>query len=243
MQFEGGPRLAKSMKSPTLSIIVPVFNEAKTLLALLDKVQAVKLRGLKKQILVVDDGSADGTRDVLKKLRKSSIEIYFHEKNRGKGAAIRTAIPHTKGDYVVVQDADLEYDPADYEKLLGPLLEGKADVVYGSRFMGTHQAFVFSHYLGNIFLSFVTTLLYGTVLTDMETCYKVFKGDILRGLTLRSNRFEFEPEVTAKILKKNFKIYEMPISYHGRGFSEGKKITWRDGITALWCLIRYRISD
>ncbi len=235
--------MAKSMKSPTLSIIVPVFNEAKTLLALLDKVQAVKLRGLKKQILVVDDGSADGTRDVLKKLRKSSIEIYFHEKNRGKGAAIRTAIPHTKGDYVVVQDADLEYDPADYEKLLGPLLEGKADVVYGSRFMGTHQAFVFSHYLGNIFLSFVTTLLYGTVLTDMETCYKVFKGDILRGLTLRSNRFEFEPEVTAKILKKNFKIYEMPISYHGRGFSEGKKITWRDGITALWCLIRYRISD
>jgi glycosyltransferase involved in cell wall biosynthesis len=230
-------------KKPTLSIIVPVFNENKTLLALLKKVQAVKLGGLQKQIIVVDDGSADGTREILKKMRKPGIEVYYHEKNKGKGAAIRTAIPHTKGAYVVVQDADLEYDPADYEKLLGPLLEGKADVVYGSRFMGTHQAFVFTHYLGNMFLSAVTTVLYGTVLTDMETCYKVFKGDILRGLTLRSNRFEFEPEVTAKLLKKNYKIYEMPISYHGRGFSEGKKITWRDGLTALWCLFRYWLWD
>jgi glycosyltransferase involved in cell wall biosynthesis len=230
-------------KKPTLSIIVPVFNENKTLLALLKKVQAVKLGGLQKQIIVVDDGSADGTREILKKMRKPGIEVYYHEKNKGKGAAIRTAIPHTKGDYVVVQDADLEYDPADYEKLLGPLLEGKADVVYGSRFMGTHQAFVFTHYLGNMFLSAVTTVLYGTVLTDMETCYKVFKGDILRGLILRSNRFEFEPEVTAKLLKKNYKIYEMPISYHGRGFSEGKKITWRDGLTALWCLFRYWLWD
>jgi glycosyltransferase involved in cell wall biosynthesis len=230
-------------KKPTLSIIVPVFNENKTLLPLLEKVQSVKLRGLQKQIIVVDDGSADGTREILKKLKKPNIEIYYHEKNQGKGAAIRTAIPHTKGDYVVVQDADLEYDPADYEKLLGPLLEGHADVVYGSRFMGTHQAFVFTHYLGNIFLSAVTTVLYGTVLTDMETCYKVFKGDILRSLTLRSNRFEFEPEVTAKLLKKNYKIFEMPISYRGRGFSEGKKITWRDGFTALWCLFRYRFSD
>ena len=230
-------------KPPTLSVIVPVFNENKTLLLLLEKVQSVKLKGLQKQIVVVDDGSADGTREILEKFKKPNVEVYYHEKNRGKGAAIRTAIPHTTGDYVVVQDADLEYDPADYEKLLGPLLEGKADVVYGSRFMGTHQAFVFTHYLGNIFLSFATTLLYGTVLTDMETCYKVFKGDILRSLTLRSNRFEFEPEVTAKLLKMNYKIYEMPISYNGRGFSEGKKITWRDGITALWCLVRYRVSD
>ncbi len=235
--------MAKPRKKPTLSIIVPVFNENKTLLPLLEKVQSVRLRGLQKQIIVVDDGSADGTREILKKMKNPHIEVYYHDKNRGKGAAIRTAIPHTTGDYVVVQDADLEYDPADYEKLLGPLLEGLADVVYGSRFMGTHQAFVFTHYLGNIFLSSVTTLLYGTVLTDMETCYKVFKGEILRGLTLRSNRFEFEPEVTAKLLKQNYKIYEMPISYRGRGFSEGKKITWRDGITALWCLIRYRVSD
>lgn len=235
--------MAKAAKKLTLSIIVPVYNENKTLLLLLEKVRAVKLKGLQKQILVVDDGSSDGTKELLKKIKNPAYEIYFHEKNKGKGAAIRTAIPHTKGDYVVVQDADLEYDPSDYEKLLGPLLEGKADVVYGSRFMGTHQAFVFTHYLGNIFLSAVTTILYGTVLTDMETCYKVFRGDILRGLTLRSNRFEFEPEVTAKLLKKNYKIYEMPISYNGRGFSEGKKITWRDGITALWCLIRYRFSE
>jgi glycosyltransferase involved in cell wall biosynthesis len=212
--------LAKAAKKLTLSIIVPVYNENKTLLLLLEKVRAVKLKGLQKQILVVDDGSSDGTKELLKKIKNPAYEIYFHEKNKGKGAAIRTAIPHTKGDYVVVQDADLEYDPSDYEK-----------------------AFVFTHYLGNIFLSAVTTILYGTVLTDMETCYKVFRGDILRGLTLRSNRFEFEPEVTAKLLKKNYKIYEMPISYNGRGFSEGKKITWRDGITALWCLIRYRFSE
>lgn len=230
-------------KKPTLSIIVPVFNEEKTVVPLLKKVDKVKLMGLKKQIVVVDDGSTDGTKAQLKKVRIPGMEIHYHPVNRGKGAAIRTAIPHTKGDYVVVQDADLEYDPSDYEKLLGPLLEGKADAVYGSRFMGTHQAFVLTHYLGNIFLSSVTTVLYGTVLTDMETCYKVFKGDILRGLTLRSNRFEFEPEVTAKLLKRGLKLYEMPISYHGRGFSEGKKITWRDGFVALWTLLRYRFWD
>jgi glycosyltransferase involved in cell wall biosynthesis len=235
--------LRKKNRQPTLSIIVPVFNEEKTLLHLLKKVQKVKLKGLRKQIVVVDDGSTDKTRALLKKIKMPNVEIYYHEKNKGKGAAIRTAIPHTTGDYVVVQDADLEYDPADYEKLLVPLLDGLADVVYGSRFMGTHRAFMFMHYMGNIFLSVVTSVLYGTILTDMETCYKVFKGDILRGLTLRSNRFEFEPEVTAKLLKKNYKIFEMPISYRGRSFSEGKKITWRDGITALVTLIRYRFSD
>jgi len=235
--------LAKGKKKPTLSIIVPVFNEERTLVPLLKKVWAVKLMGLQKKIIVVDDGSSDKTREILKKVKFPGMEVYFHPKNRGKGAAIRTAIPHTTGDYVVVQDADLEYDPSDYEKLLVPLMEGKADVVYGSRFMGTHQAFVLTHYLGNIFLSSVTTALYGTVLTDMETCYKVFKGDILRSLTLRSNRFEFEPEVTAKLLKKGYTLYEMPISYHGRGFSEGKKITWRDGFSALWTLLRYRFAD
>lgn len=235
--------MAKGKKKPTLSIIVPVFNEERTLVPLLKKVWAVKLMGLQKQIIVVDDGSSDKTRDLLKKVKFPGMEVYFHPENRGKGAAIRTAIPHTTGDYVVVQDADLEYDPSDYEKLLGPLMEGKADVVYGSRFMGTHQAFVLTHYLGNIFLSFLTTVLYGTVLTDMETCYKVFKGDILRSLILRSNRFEFEPEVTAKLLKKGYRLYEMPISYHGRGFSEGKKITWRDGFSALWTLLRYRFAD
>ncbi len=235
--------MSKKTKKPTLSIIVPVFNEEKTLLPLLEKVQKVKLMGLKKQIVVVDDGSSDKTRDVLKKLKMPNVEIYYHEKNKGKGAAIRTAIPHTTGDFVVVQDADLEYDPADYEKLLIPLLDGSSDVVYGSRFMGPHRAFLFWHYVGNKFLSLVTSFLYDAILTDMETCYKVFKGEILRGLTLRSNRFEFEPEVTAKILKKGYRLFELPISYHGRGFKDGKKITWKDGFSALYTLIRYRFMD
>ena len=199
--------------------------------------------GLRKQIIVVNDGSSDGTAKLLAKVKGKDIQVFHHEVNRGKGAAIRTAIPHTTGDYVVIQDADLEYDPSDYEKLLAPLLNGSADVVYGSRFLGAHRAFLFLHYLGNKFLNLLTNILYNTILTDMETCYKVFKGDILRGLKLRSNRFEFEPEVTAKILKKGYKLYELPISYHGRGFEEGKKITWRDGITALVTLIRYRFLD
>jgi glycosyltransferase involved in cell wall biosynthesis len=235
--------LAKKKKKPILSIIVPVYNEEKTVLALLKKVLSVRLMGLKKQIIVVNDGSTDGTAGLLAKVREKEIQIFHHEKNKGKGAAIRTAIPHTIGDYVVVQDADLEYDPRDYEKLLVPLLDGSADVVYGSRFLGLHRAFLFWHYIGNKFLSFVTNILYNTILTDMETCYKIFKGEIIRDLKLRSNRFEFEPEVTAKILKRGCKLFEIPISYHGRGFEEGKKITWKDGITALFALIRYRFFD
>ena len=230
-------------KKPTLSIIVPVYNEEKTLLQLLKKVREVRLMGLKKEIIVVNDGSTDKTGELLKRVKGPEFKIFQHAVNKGKGAAIRTAIPHTTGDFVVIQDADLEYDPADYESLLVPLLEGTTDVVYGSRFMGPHRAFLFLHYVGNKFLSLVTNILYNTTLTDMETCYKVFRGDIIRGLKLRSNRFEFEPEVTAKILKKGYKLYEMGISYHGRGFEEGKKITWRDGITALATLIRYRFMD
>lgn len=233
----------KKNKIKTLSIIVPVFNEEKTLLALLDKVQRVKLWGLKKQIIVVDDGSTDSTPGLLKKIKNTNVEIYYHEENKGKGAAIRTAIPHTRGEFVAIQDADLEYDPADYVNLLVPLMEGKTDAVYGSRFMGPHRAFLFLHYFGNKFLNLVTNILYNTTISDMETCYKLFKGEIIRNLKLRSNRFEFEPEVTAKILKKGYKLYEMPISYDGRGFDEGKKITWKDGITALWCLIWYRFFD
>ncbi len=227
----------------TLSIIVPVYNEEKTLLPLLKKVLSVKLLGLKKEIIIVNDGSSDGTIRQLQKLRMRDCRVFHHPQNRGKGAAIRTAIPHTTGDYIIIQDADLEYDPEDYKVILTPLLRGQADVVYGSRFKGTHRAFLFWHSVGNKFLTFITNLLYNTILTDMETCYKAFRGPVLRGLVLRSNRFDFEPEVTAKILKNGFKLFEVPISYDGRGYEEGKKITWRDGLTALSCLVRYRFFN
>ncbi|HJT24726.1 MAG TPA: glycosyltransferase family 2 protein [bacterium] len=230
-------------KPHLLSIIVPVYNEEKTLLQLLKKVQAVKLFGLKKQIVLVNDGSTDGTPKILRKLKIPGGMILHHEVNKGKGAAIRTAIPHTKGDIVIIQDADLEYDPNDYKIVLAPIMDGSADVVYGSRFKGVHRAFMFLHYVGNKVLTLLTNMLYDTVLTDMETCYKAFKGDILRSLKLRSNRFDFEPEVTAKVLKRGCKLFEVPISYHGRGFEEGKKITWRDGVVAVYCLIRYRLMD
>jgi glycosyltransferase involved in cell wall biosynthesis len=232
-----------SKKQLTLSIIVPVYNEEKTLLPLLAKVQKVKLLGLKKQIIVVNDGSTDKTAEVMKKIKIPGIQIYQHDKNRGKGAAIRTAIPHTTGDFVIIQDADLEYDPADYVIILKPLLDGKADVVYGSRFKGVGRAFLFWHYVGNKLLTFITNILYDTILTDMETCYKAFKGDLIRSIHLRSNRFDFEPEVTAKVLKRGVKLFEVPINYDGRNFEEGKKITWRDGVVALVCLIRYRFMD
>jgi len=226
-----------------LSIIVPVYNEEKTVTPLLKKVASVRLMGLKKEIIVVNDGSQDGTAAIIDKLRIPGMKVFHHEKNRGKGAAIRTAIQQTTGDVVLIQDADLEYDPADYAGLLVPILKGEADVVYGCRFMGPHRAFLYLHYVGNRFLTFVTNLLYNTTLNDMETCYKVFKGDLIRSIPLRSNRFEFEPEVTAKILKRGYKLYEVPISYRGRDFEEGKKITWRDGFSALWTLILYRFID
>ena len=232
-----------SKKQLTLSIIVPVYNEEKTLLPLLKKVQNVKLLGLKKQIIVINDGSTDKTAEVIKKIKIPGIQIYQHDKNRGKGAAIRTAIPHTTGDFVIIQDADLEYDPADYVIILKPLLDGRADVVYGSRFKGVGRAFLFWHYVGNKLLTFITNILYDTILTDMETCYKAFKGDLIRSIPLRSNRFDFEPEVTAKVLKRGVKLFEVPINYDGRNFEEGKKITWRDGVVALVCLIRYRFMD
>jgi len=230
-------------KPKKLSIIVPVFNEENTLLKLLDKVMRVKLLGLKKEILIVNDGSTDRTPEVMKKIRIKGVKIFHHPANRGKGAAIRTAIPHTTGDIVIIQDADLEYDPSDYVTVLKPLMAGEADVVYGSRFQGTRRVFLFWHFVGNKFLTLVTSVLYNTNLTDMETCYKAFKGDLLRSLRLRSNRFEFEPEVTAKVLKRGAKLYEVPISYSGRDFAEGKKITWKDGFSALWTLFLYKFWD
>jgi len=223
---------------------MPVYNEKNTILKILKKVKEAKLpKGIEKEIIIVDDGSQDGTREILNRINDPQIRIFFHSKNQGKGAAIRTGLNYVKGDIILIQDADLEYDPNEYPRLLKPILEGKTSVVYGSRFLGERKAMFFWHHLGNKLLSFITNLLYDSILTDMETCYKVFKKEVLEGIKLKANRFDFEPEFTAKILKKKYRIYEVPISYCGREYHEGKKITWRDGITALYTLIKYRFFD
>jgi glycosyltransferase involved in cell wall biosynthesis len=203
----------------------------------------VDIGEIAKEIIVVDDGSTDGTMDILKLEEDSTTRVLCHPKNRGKGAAVRTGLEQATGDFVVIQDADLEYDPDDYRLLLAPVLKKKAEVVYGSRFTGEHRDMLFWHMLGNKALSFITNILYNTTLSDMETCYKLFWRPILEGITIRSNRFNFEPEITAKVLKKKVRIYEVPISYAGREYNEGKKITWRDGFSALWALIKYRFVD
>ncbi|MDP8222446.1 MAG: glycosyltransferase family 2 protein [Candidatus Lernaella stagnicola] len=225
-----------------LSIIMPVYNEEATLEEIIRQVMAVDLD---KELIIVDDGSTDGTIAILKEKIESlaGVRVFYHEKNRGKGAAIRTGKQHITGDIALIQDADLEYDPNDYTTLIEPITAGKADVVYGSRFLGKHRAFLFWHYLGNRFLTFVTNLLYNTTLTDMETCYKVFKADILKDMAIRSDRFDFEPEITAKVFKAGHKVFEVPIYYSGRDFEEGKKITWRDGFRALWTIIKFRFVD
>lgn len=222
-----------------LSVIVPVFNERNTLVEILRRVRAVELP-LEREVIVVDDGSTDGTRAVLAQLSDSTVKVILHPKNAGKGAAIRTGLTHATGDLVIIQDADLEYDPEDWLKLLTPVLKGKARVVYGSRFTGERRNMLLLHWMGNRFLSVVTNVLYNTTLSDMETCYKLFDKKILDGITIKAQKFEFEPEVTAKILRQKIRIYEVPISYTGREFDEGKKITWRDGISALGTLVKYR---
>lgn len=232
-----------------LSILMPVYNERETIQEILSRVEAVKLDGITKEIIVVDDGSTDGTRDILRQEEKrpertNEVKILYHEKNRGKGAAIRTAIENATGDIMLIQDADLEYDPRDYPNLLKPILEGRAEVVYGSRFLGgPRKAMLFWHAAGNWLLTLVTNILYDTILSDMETCYKVFTADVIRSIPLRARRFELEPEITAKVLKRGYRIYEVPISYTGREYEEGKKITWRDGFIALWILIKHRFVD
>lgn len=230
-----------------LSILIPVYNEEKTLVQVLEMVSQADSAGLEKELIVVDDGSTDRTREILASLdaSKYSAKIYYHEKNQGKGAALRTGQGYATGDIIMIQDADLEYSPNEYPELLRPILEGRADVVYGSRLSGGKitRAFRFTHYLGNKFLSFLTNVLYDCTLTDMETCYKVFKAEIFKKVLIKSNRFEFEPEITAKVLKQGVRIYELPISYFGRDYSEGKKITWKDGFGAIWALLKYRFMD
>jgi glycosyltransferase involved in cell wall biosynthesis len=229
-----------------ISILIPVYNEVRFLTTLLEKVETVDFCGLQKEIILVDDGSQDGTRDLLPPYESNPLyKVVYHPHNMGKGAALRTAIQHADGDILAIQDADLEYDPKDYPELIQLILDGKADVVYGSRLTAGKavRAFNVLHYFGNKFLTLITNILYNTTLTDMETCYKAFRADVIKPITIRSNRFDFEPEITAKVLKQGARLYEAPISYSGRNFDEGKKITWRDGIVAVWTLLKYRFVD
>jgi glycosyltransferase involved in cell wall biosynthesis len=227
-----------------LSVIVPVYNERNTVVEVVRRMRAVELPdGIEREIIVVDDGSTDGTRDVLRQLGDSTVRVLAHEGNRGKGAAVRTGLALATGDYVLIQDADLEYDPDDWPRLIAPVGRGRARVVYGSRFTGERRNMLLLHWIGNRMLSLVTNVLFNSTLSDMETCYKLVDRSLLNDLGLRSDRFDIEPEITAKILKRGIRIYEVPISYMGREFDEGKKITWRDGFAALWTLVKFRFGD
>jgi len=228
-----------------LSIVIPVYNEKDTIEALVGKVKAVDLGETKTEIVIVDDASSDGSIEILKKMQKSDsgLNIHFKKQNSGKGATLREGFKHTTGDYVIVQDADLEYEPEDYKKLLRALDEEHVEVVYGSRFSGNYEDMTNLHYFGNKLLTLVTNILFGVMLTDMETCYKLLPGDFIRSIDIRSPRFNFEPEITAKVLKSGKRIKEVPISYKGRSHSEGKKITWKDGIAAVATLLRFRIFN
>lgn len=226
-----------------ISIIIPVFNEKKSIEEIIKRVQAVDV-GLEKEIIIIDDCSQDGTRQILEKLNYPNMKLFFHSKNKGKGAALQTGFSKAEGDIILIQDADLEYDPKEYHKLLEPILDGRADVVYGSRFLGgPHRVLFFWHYVGNKILTMLSNITSNLNLTDMETCYKVFKKEILNKIKIKSKRFGFEPEVTIKFAKLKCRIYEVPISYSGRDYSEGKKIGWKDGIAAIFHIIRYKFFD
>jgi glycosyltransferase involved in cell wall biosynthesis len=228
-----------------LSIVIPCYNERKTILTLLERVRAAKLPpDISREIIIVDDSSKDGTRDLLAKLSGQDLSVVYHAKNQGKGAALRTGFKSAKGDVVVVQDADLEYDPEEYEKLLLPIIDGRADVVFGSRFLTTRERRVlyYTHFLVNRMLTFISDVFTNLNLTDMETCYKMFRKEILDKITIQEDRFGFEPEITAKVSKLKCRIYEVGISYSGRTYEEGKKIGFKDGIRALWCIVKYNIG-
>ena len=234
-------RLRGVLKDPLLSVVMPVYNERDTIEEIINRVLAVPLRT---ELIVVDDGSTDGTRDKLKELAASGrFQLILQPSNRGKGSALRRGFEEVKGDLVVIQDADLEYSPEEFPDLIELICQGRADVVFGSRFLGRHRVFLFTHYLGNVFLTFIANLLYNTMLTDMETCYKVMRTEVLKSFRLQQNGFGIEPEMTAKVFKRGYRVYEVPITYDGRGYEEGKKITWRDGVVALWVLVKYRFTE
>ena len=229
------------LTDPLLSVVMPVYNERETIEHMIARVLAV--RGIRIELIVVDDGSKDGTSDILRALAQTYPFKLLHKPNGGKGSALRLGFAEVTGDLVVIQDADTEYSPEEFPELIELICQGRADVVYGSRFLGRHRVFLFTHYLGNLFLTLMTNVLYNTMLTDMETCYKAMRIEVLRSFTLDSNGFGIEPELTAKIFKRGYRVYEVPITYDGRGYDEGKKITWRDGVVALWVLLKYRFTE
>jgi len=256
-----GRRHPPGLDNPKISVVIPVYNEKNTIEEILRRVLDATVR---REVIIVDDFSTDGTRQMLENMMAckaqgnleipatdgglpiqiNDLRIFFQEKNCGTGAALRRGFAEVTGDVVIVQDADLEYDPLDYPKLLEPLMDGRADVVFGSRFLsGPQRVHYFWHYVGNRFLTLLSDIFTNLNLTDMETCYKVFRSEVLQGITLRSQRFGFEPEITAKVAKGKWRVYEVPISYAGRSYEEGKKITWKDGFQALWCIVRYWAAD
>ncbi|MEN9541389.1 MAG: hypothetical protein RLZZ459_1480 [Cyanobacteriota bacterium] len=233
--------MTASTDRPLLSVVIPCFNEAATICDLIERVRSSPVHP--KQIIVVDDGSSDGTRQLLQGLQAADLTVLLHERNRGKGAALATGFAAARGEICIVQDADLEYDPAEYPLVIGPILSGKADVVFGSRFQGAapHRVVYFWHRLGNGFLTLLSNMFTDLNLTDMETCYKAFRTDIIQAITIREKRFGFEPEITAKVARLRCRIYEVGISYYGRTYDEGKKIGWKDGVRAIWCILKYNL--
>ena len=234
-------RIQGVLHDPLLSVVMPAFNEQATIEEIIRRVIAVPVRT---ELIVVDDCSTDGTREILARLQPElGFTLLLQPRNMGKGGALRRGFEAVRGDLVIIQDADLEYSPEEFPGLIELICQGRADVVYGSRFLGRHRVFLFTHYVGNRFLTLVTNILYNTMLSDMETCYKVMRTEVLRSMSLRSDGFGIEPELTAKIFKRGYRVYEVPITYDGRGYDEGKKIGWRDGVVALWVLLRYRFSE